>query len=82
MLILQLSVFFVFFTHHDEPRDESHVPHIPEASVIDVSLHLQEEEEALIDDVGDPAKHSRAEKTRPSAEDPFMVTVFLLILLK
>lgn len=45
-------------THHDEPCDERCISDIPEAAVIDVCLHLQVEEEALIDDVGDPATTS------------------------
>lgn len=45
-----------FVTHHNKPRDEGCVPDIPETVVIDVRLHLQVEEEALVDDVGHPAK--------------------------
>lgn len=50
-----------FFAHHDEPCDEGCISDIPEAAVIDVCLHLQVEEEALIHNVGKPAKHVRDE---------------------
>ena len=52
------SLCWCFLTHHDEPCDEGSVFDIPEAVVIDVCLHLQVEEEALIDDVGSPAETS------------------------
>lgn len=42
-------------TDHDEPRDEGRVSDIPETAGVDVHLHLQVEEEALVDDVGNPA---------------------------
>lgn len=57
LYILYVDVFF-FLTHHDKPCDEGCVSNIPETAVIDVCLHLQVEEEALIDDVGNPAKTS------------------------
>ena len=47
-----------YATHHNKPCDEGCIPDIPETVVIDVHLHLQVEEEALIDDVGHPAKTS------------------------
>lgn len=46
------------FSHHDEPHDERRVFDVPDAAVVDVSLHLQVEEEALIDDVGEPAEQN------------------------
>lgn len=52
-------------THHDEPRDERRVPDVPEAAVVDVRLHLQVEEEALVDDVGNPAGGTAQEGAKP-----------------
>lgn len=49
-------------TNHDEPRDEGRVPDVPETAVVDVHLHLQVEEEALIDDVGNPAGRTAQER--------------------
>ncbi len=49
----------LMLTHHDKPRDEGCVSDIPETAVIDVCLHLQVEEEALIDDVGNPANQRK-----------------------
>lgn len=56
--MLCANVFCFFFTHHDKPGDECCVPDIPETVGSDVRLHLQVEEEALVDDVGNPAKTS------------------------
>lgn len=48
----------IFVTNHDKPCDEGCISDIPEFIVVDVRLHLQVEEETLIDDVGNPAKTS------------------------
>lgn len=53
-------------THHDEPRDEGRVSDVPETAVVDVRLHLQVEEEALVDDVGKPARERAEELKTPS----------------
>lgn len=55
-----------FPTHQDEPGDQSRVPDVPEAAVVDVRLHLQVEEETLVDDVGNPAT-----KTKQCVSDGF-----------
>lgn len=54
-------------TDHDEPRDEGRVSDIPETAGVDVHLHLQVEEEALVDDVGNPAGRTAQERAEPSA---------------
>lgn len=48
-------------TNHNKPRNEGCVSDIPQSIVIDVCLHLQVEEETLIDDVGNPATTSGQE---------------------
>lgn len=59
-MILQCSVYNVLcgVTHHNEPCDEGSVPDVPQAVIVDVRLHLQEEEEDLVDNVGNPAETS------------------------
>lgn len=57
----------VWTTNHDEPRDEGRVSDIPETAVVDVHLHLQVEEEALVDDVGNPAGRTAQERAEASA---------------
>lgn len=52
-------VFWCCLTHHYKPRDEGCIPNIPETAVINVWLHLQKEEETLVDDIGNPAETSR-----------------------
>lgn len=57
----------VTMTHHDEPRDEGRVSDVPETAVVDVRLHLQVEEEAFVDDVGEPAGRRAEERKTASA---------------
>lgn len=52
----------LFGTNHDKPCDQSCISDVPEVVVVDVRLHLQVEEEALVDDVGNPAKTSGQKK--------------------
>lgn len=53
---------YPLLSHHDEPHDERRVFDVPDAAVVDVSLHLQVEEKTLVDDVGKPAGHNRRGK--------------------
>lgn len=59
--------------HHDEPGDEGCVPRVPETVVGDVCLHLQVEEEALVDDVGNPAGASEPRNTSVISVSPITI---------
>lgn len=52
----------IFVTNHDEPCDEGRVSDISEFIVVDVCLHLQVEQETLIDDVRNPATATSGQK--------------------
>lgn len=68
----------IFLTNHDKPGGESCVPEVSETAVINVCLHLQVEQEALVDDVWDPTVTPTPEKVTLQQGKKWIILKFLI----